>query len=135
MRVLRKFISIIRWLPVLWKYDCDWDFDSLVQIVKFKAERMSVHHKNGSVIAHWSHVSLQLETLRHLIELYNEDADDEWNAHYYGGWHNKEWKDINKLCGNPKECKTALALSSARTDRNWHNIWKYIAQHGRGWWD
>lgn len=130
MKDLCSFVTrLIAWLPILWK-DRDWDHAFLIDLIQFKVGRMRAHHiaqpRYGA--AHWSHKVREMDEFRHLVELYREDADDEWNAHYYR-YHN----DLK--CSNLKECKKVLALSARRERRNWANMWRYLERHSEGWWD
>lgn len=128
MKMLLNIFRVIQWLPVIWR-DVDWDYEGLLDIIDYKVHRMRQLHFTKSHGVHWSERVLEMDKLRHLIALHKEDPDDEWNAYYYS--HNME--DINAPVS--KERRKVLAYSHRRCENNWHNIWSYLDEELRKWWD
>ena len=125
---LRNIIRTIQWLPIIWK-DVDYDYEGMLDILQYKAERIARHHKKHRLIAHWSHVVKECDTLWHLIELHKDDPDDEYT--HYCNSHLE--RDLTSPF--PPSCCKALRLSELRKERNWKAIWRYLEENARGWWD
>lgn len=117
---------------LLWE-DNDYDFNSVMRIMRFKLKRLRHHFEEHKIIAHAEDNVAALARvdvmLRNVIE---KDPDDEWFLHYHR-WdaYIKGFKD----CKNPKEHRQALDLTWKREQRNWFCLWRYIAKNARNWWD
>lgn len=117
---------------LLWE-DNDYDFNSVMRLMRFKLKRISKHFEKHNISAHCEDRVAELARLdvmlRNVIE---DDPDDEWSMHY------SQWDTFTKGfkdCKNQKEHKRALKLTWEREQRNWFGLWKYIAKNARNWWD
>lgn len=117
----------------LWE-DNDYDFASILHIMRFKLRRLRDHLDQHGHLAHKEDRVAELARvdvlLRNVVE---EDPDDEWSMHH-SQWHHN--KDLNDPCPESEEaCHKACFDGMEREQRNWHELWKYIDEHMRGWWD
>lgn len=129
------FVFIVRmrdYAPLIWE-DRDWDYSSLLHIMRFKIRRMRDCIGGNSLTAHCEDNVAEMAKadvlLRNVIE---EDPDDEWSQHY-SQWdsHIKAFKD----CKNQREHRRSLNLSHLREERNWRALWRHMDKYLRGWWD
>lgn len=122
---------IIAWVPVIWN-DVDYDYGSILNLLKFKLRRMKpVIYSGYCITAHEDALNIEKAIL--LIEHFQSDPEDEWSIHH-DQFHAHDWA-IDKPCANIAEHRAALHASYAREERNWKAIWKHLNKHMRSWWD
>lgn len=97
MRFVMNVIRVVQWIPVIWR-DVDWDWSGLLDIIDYKVKRMRQLHLSGSTGAHWSQRVREMDELRHLIALVNDDPDEESMLHQ-SQWHTGSGlAEFNKPC-------------------------------------
>lgn len=117
----------------LW-HDNDFDYSAVLHVMRFKLKRLRKHMEEHAIIAHAEDRVAELARVDVLLRnVIDEDPDCEWSLHH-DQWHQN--KELNDPCPLSEEaCHQACMDGMAREERNWHELWKYIDDHMRGWWD
>lgn len=123
---------VVAWLPLLWK-DRDWDYGFLLEILKFKLQRMAVCIDRNDAITDKQEVCRQIYSVVNAIRDYEDDPDDEWTKHWE--IYHKNLKQKLDDCVNHSECRKASNASAQREQRNWARIWTLLNKHGQNFWD
>lgn len=124
---------LYEYAPLLWE-DNDYDFNSVLHIMRFKFKRLRNHIERDGIGVHSEDRVAELARVDVLLRnVMDEDPDDEWSTHY-NQWHTG--KAINEPCAlGDTVCYKAIMASHKREVQNWTKLWKFIQDHMQGWWD
>lgn len=148
---MKSFIKhLFRWIKksiqysiVLWN-DYDWDYTSILCILKYKIQRTRKHLETCSV--HCSHENSikKMKVVEHILQrlIDNDYCSEEYDQH-----HEKyKWKDYLKKVENHtcylwdppeeyrKESKRLLDKSAKLEQHDWEQLFKLLNKHIKHWW-
>lgn len=129
MRFFRKIITVIRWIPVIWKNSYDWDYSYLVEIIEFKLNRMADCIESNDIIVDSKKVAKEI---RETVELFDK------SMHSYKYLKKPENAKAGFRDGQfyaNKEFDDFIKAQTEFEDNAWKEAWDNIRDKGRGWWD
>lgn len=136
-KLFRFFRKLPKWLKHLWKDDYDWDWNSLITLIRVKLENMEKFFCSDK-----THLVNALETaneIRQTIDLLKKIEehsfiDDEWEDLW------KRWPNVNifnKDCPKEyqKEAHVLVEKEQLLENRAWFALGWILTHKTRGWWD
>ena len=133
--VLWFFKRIWSYREILW-HDNDFDFASVLHIMRFKLKRMRKHMEEHAISANSEDTVAELAQVDVLLRnVMDEDPENEWSRHC-DQWHHylKDGWNLNQ-CKAKRERSKSVKAGMKREEENWHKLWVHIDQYMRGWWD
>lgn len=121
----------------MWKHDVDWDYNSMLLIMKKKLEYMikcidkyGIHlHKDRDV----RRMQFTVDLIDRILERNHIDlAESEFRKAPWRG-HDLPGPELTD-----KEIKSGRRYLDHVTyleEQDWEYLWKYISKYMRGWWD
>ena len=152
-RFFRKIKRVLEFLPLAW-HDEDWDYDFLIELIKFKCEKMRTYFRGTSILseANAKEIIIGLNRTLWHIDCYRnpeKSYEDEYGEftlkvghrtkHLENGLsqmistNHETGKDLTQEEDNiySNYCMTLLKLE----DEHFKGIFKTIADEGQKWWD
>ncbi|MEI8388802.1 MAG: hypothetical protein WCG23_02845 [bacterium] len=119
------------WIPVLWR-DEDWDFEYLLEIVRFKLNRMS---KNIDKYSYHLHKDRDVKKIKEVLS----HIDHYKNIEKYAGDYVTEEETnlpIQDWLNRKLTSKQTYILKRNVELEKWHwqEIWRKISKNGQCWW-
>lgn len=142
-RVWRKLRNVARWIPVLWR-DVDWDYSSLLEVVRFKIMNMRKHHREHRNHADWEEVAGQMTAAEGCLGrlLADDYARELWDAHdmeFPRGEFARTAEGMWMLPPMPDEARVSFGRVVAEEERlrqlDLDEFAHVFVKHVRGWWD
>lgn len=144
--MIRKIMRVLSYIPVLWKYDNDYDSEGLLHLMSHKLKRLATNFgKNGS-----EETSLEIF---HLVDTIDTLLDDEYMDPFkeyeriYGVAPEIELKKVKEYddgtesimfvyspTGAEEFIREQEHSRQAEEDRLNRYIFDYIRDNYRGWW-
>ena len=150
---VRKILKICAYIPVLWK-DEDWDYSYLLDLIKFKLNRMRdrIHKDNIIVPSECRDICIGInQTIDHINNyLDGMDAFERINGALpfktgfrteklaNGGYSMITWnEDANRRLNDEEEelYTQHIKNSWAFEQKEWELIFDTIKKEGQKWWD
>ena len=146
-KFFKKIHKICEYMPVLWK-DEDWDFDYLLELIEFKAKRMSKCIKEDNIIVEDSVREIEeqvAELCEHLanyrninrivqapfevehLPVENENGTTSFIAQRKD---TKTWTEEDE-----KAWHAYIKETIGKEQEEWHNFWQTLDKYAQGWWD
>ena len=132
---LRSFIigvkNIVEYIPIIYK-DRDWDYEFILDIVKYKLERTRDRIKEDNIIVDTDKIVEEINTQIKLIDNYRN------NNELYELSHQSLVKKIANAKtqeNKDKYIKQYYTNMYKEEDRAWCKIFDYMKEHMRAWWD
>lgn len=135
MRVIKKIIKIIEYIPILWR-DEDWDYEYLLDLIVFKLKRMQKCIARNAVVTPNTirEISIGInQTIDH-IENFCDKSCDRFESIY--GESPIKITFGQKLTEEEDEIYTEYIMKHYNFENSeWNAIWDTIKEEGRKWWD
>ena len=138
-RVISWAIKSVQYSVFLWN-DYDFDYGSLLTLMKYKINRMRKCIAHNDIIADAREVCQEMKDAEEKIDI----VIDEPFLNLYDEFDKKWWPDgrhletFNTHHGNKeyeKELKELMNKMSTLDEAAWEDLWAHIKTHMRKWWD
>ena len=144
LRQLIKFLKKLpRWLKFLWKDDCDWDYYSLLKVMKLKLENMEKFFRSNkamtvSAVKHADEMHRAIELLDMLIE--NDLMSEEFDEYFKKYPPIRLWDtNLNReddLYQEQLACLHKLTCQERQlTKKTWFVLGWILTHQTQAWWD
>lgn len=123
--------NIIEYMPIIYK-DRDWDYEFILDILKYKLERTRNRIKEDNIFIGADRVVEEISTQIKLIDDYRN------NYELYESSHQSLVKKIANAKtqeNKDKYIKQYYTNMYKEENRAWCKIFDYMKEHMRAWWD
>ena len=131
-RFKRGIHNIIKWFPVIWK-DRDWEWEYLMEIIKFKLKNMEYLFRNHGISIGSEH---RADEMKEVIELIDKILNHNYLKETSKGNENLLHMNVNNMTYEQKEKLHSLFDKADKLIQNDINkTFDLIKSNIRKWWD
>jgi hypothetical protein len=142
-RIYRKIENVIRWAPLLWN-DVDWDYVSLLDMMRQKVKYMREHQRDHANHTDYEQIMGQMKSMEDALErlIKNDYVSEDYDKHREkfperestlgpdGNYHMAKMSDEEA-----KSVRSLHKIEEALIQEDLEEIGKILREHVRGWWD
>jgi hypothetical protein len=143
VRVFFECLSrVLAYVPVLWS-NHDFDHGYILRLLRYKIKRTRDHIMHHKMHTEWRrdvwHMNYAILLLDRIMA--DDYFIDEWVKHFEK-WPSIMQTDEQGRCFSPSmpdderaEWEPLHKKTEDAKTKDWHNLWKFLDEHLREWWD
>lgn len=152
-KFFRKILRVIQFIPLAWR-DEDWDYDFLIELIKFKCEKMRTYFRKTRIISEADAKEIIIGLNRTLWHIDCYRNPEKAYKEEYGEFNLKVGhrtipleNGLSQMISTNSETGKDLTQEEDKTfadycskvykleDEHFKGIFKTIADEGQKWWD